>query len=161
MPKKKMKESLRIRLSRNKIAWTKMPNARLHAHHFFIRRQWAVYAGRWTFLKFFCKREHLLGIYWFSYKLQQRRTDECQEREHMKEIFKLIYWREILWYSPESHPHLISNSWHLWDHLKTRESFKNSATVKNNGYLKYHNLLDVLALLSFNYTIVKLEQNSS
>ena len=49
----------------------------------------------WISGTFFCKREQLLGIQWLSLMLKWGREDEWQKLKHMKEIYKLNYWREI------------------------------------------------------------------
>ena len=77
---------------------------------------------------FFFRREHILGMLWLSFMLKLGKTDECQNLEHIKEIYKSIYWREVLSVmnlvpklDPRMltiaelaiHPHLIFKSWRL------------------------------------------------
>ena len=42
------------------------------------------------------KKEHLLGIPWLSVEMARGRMDECNELKHMKDIYRLIYWIEML-----------------------------------------------------------------
>ena len=53
----------------------------------------------WLSLTFFCERKHLLGIQWLSFELKWGRTDEYKELKHMKEIYRLIYQKDMLCYS--------------------------------------------------------------
>ena len=64
----------------------------------------------WLSLTSFGKTEHLLRTQWLSVKLKWGRSDECQEMKHMKDIYKLIYWKEIFCYSCEIVPRTRSSS---------------------------------------------------
>ena len=58
---------------------------------------------------FFHKKELLLGVQWLLVELKWGRMDGCKLL-HLKEIFRLIYWKEILCYSCEFVPQIISSS---------------------------------------------------
>ena len=55
----------------------------------------------WLSLTFSCKRELLLGIQWTHFNFNDShciasRTSECKELKHMKEIYRLTFWKEML-----------------------------------------------------------------